>query len=107
MRWGPTTPVYCEGAVFFQRKVWPVGKVRGKESSWRVRLRGAQARAFAVLREWRAWVCRVGGVEGGGGGGVCFWDLFLLFVIAGNWMMVLKCNDFIHVAISGLEEGTA
>lgn len=27
MRWGPTTSVYCDGAVFSQREVWPVGKV--------------------------------------------------------------------------------
>lgn len=87
MRWEATTPVYCEGAVFFQRKVWPVGKVRGKESSAWVRFSGAQAWDFRVLREWRAWVWGVGGVEGGAGG-FCFGfgDLFLLFIAAGRWM---------------------
>lgn len=33
MRWGPIGPVYWAGPVFLQRKVWPVGKVRGRESS--------------------------------------------------------------------------
>lgn len=65
MRWEATTPVYCNGAVFFQRKVWPVGKVRGKESSSRVTFSGTQSKAFAMLMEWRVLVCGVGGVEGG------------------------------------------
>lgn len=86
------TPVYWEGAVFFQRKVWPVGNVRGSESSCRVMFRGIHTRDLEMLVKWRVWVWGVGGVEGGGGSDLG--DLFL-FVIALNWIwMVARFNEF-------------
>lgn len=55
-------PVYWRGPVFFQRKVWPVGKVRGSESSDWVRLSGVHFEGLLVVR-----VCGFGGVGGGCG----------------------------------------
>ena len=66
-KWGPMVPVYWSGPVCFQRKVWPVGKVRGRESSDRERLSGTHLGwGIGFLEE-------IGGVVGwrgrGGGGG--------------------------------------
>lgn len=55
-------PVYWRGPVCFQRKVWPVGNVRGNESSDWARLSGVHFEGLLMVR-----VCGFGGVDGGCG----------------------------------------